>query len=199
MWIKICGMTSPEAVRAALDAGVDAIGFVFAESARRVTAALACRLAGPARGKVRCVAVTRHPGQAQVDEILATFRPDLLQCDAQDLECLRLPRTLERLPVLRHWRAGDTLPPRVLFEGSVSGAGRTCDWGSAAQAARRAQLVLAGGLTPGNVAAAIAAVEPFGVDVSSGVEASPGVKDPREIDRFVTAARAARAALQEPI
>ncbi len=198
LWIKICGMTTPEAVEAALAAGADAIGFVFADSPRRVTVALARRLAGPARGKARCVAVTRHPGQHEMDEIVSVFRPDLLQSDARDFERLRLPDTLERLPVLRGFSAGDSLPARLLFEGAASGTGRTCDWHSAAQVARRAQLVLAGGLDPGNVAAAIAAVRPFGVDVSSGVEASPGVKDPREINRFVSAARAARAALQEP-
>lgn len=196
LWIKICGMTTPEAVEAALAAGADAIGFVFAESPRRVTAALARRLAEPVRGRVRCVAVTRHPDQHAVDEILSVLRPDVLQSDAQDFERLRLPETLERLPVLRGLSAAESLPLRLLFEGAASGAGRTCDWDSAAQMARRAQLVLAGGLDPRNVAAAIAAVQPFGVDVSSGVEASPGVKDPRQIDRFVSAARAA---FQEPI
>jgi phosphoribosylanthranilate isomerase len=199
LWIKICGMTTPEAVEAALAAGADAIGFVFAESPRRVTAALARRLAEPVRGRVRCVAVTRHPEQRAVDEILSVFRPDVLQTDAQDFERLHLPETLERLPVLRGVSPSERLPPRLLFEGAASGAGRPCDWDRAAQVARRAQLVLAGGLDPRNVAAAIAAVQPFGVDVSSGVEASPGVKDPGAIDRFVSAARAARTAIQEPI
>ena len=198
MWVKICGLTTPAAVEAALAAGADAIGFVFAESPRRVTTTLACQLAAPARGRARCVAVTRHPQQNEVEEILAVFRPDALQTDAGDFEHLRLPETLERLPVVRPWRAGDALPPRPLFEGSVSGAGRTCDWGRAAEVARRAQLVLAGGLDAGNVATAIASVRPFGVDVSSGVEARSGVKDPAEINRFVNAARTARAALQEP-
>lgn len=198
MWIKICGMTTPEAVEAAVSAGADAIGFVFAHSPRRVTLTLACRLAEPARGKVRCVAVTRHPEQQQVDEILSGFRPDLLQSDTEDFEKLRLPRELERLPVWRAWRAGQPLPPRLLFEGAQSGAGRTCDWDCAAQVSRHAQVVLAGGLNPRNVTAAYGAVRPFGLDVSSGVEASPGVKDPDAINRFVTAARAAHAALQEP-
>lgn len=198
MWVKICGMTTPEAVEAALAAGADAIGFVFAESARRVTAAFACQLAAPARGRARCVAVTRHPEQAQVEEILAVLRPDALQSDAGDFAHLRLPETLERLPVIRAWRPGDALPPRLLFEGSISGAGRTCDWDRAAEVACRAQLVLAGGLDARNVATAIASVRPFGVDVSSGVETRPGLKDPAEINRFVNAARTAHAALQEP-
>lgn len=199
MWIKICGMTDPEAVEAALATGVDAIGFVFAESSRCLTVTLARRLAEPARGRVRCVAVTRHPEQREIDEILSQFRPDVLQSDVADLARLRLPQSLERLPVLRAWQVGTPLPPRLLFEGAVSGAGRTCDWSDAAQAARGAQLVLAGGLNPGNVAAAIAAVAPFGLDVSSGVEARPGRKDPVEIERFVVAARTACPTLQESL
>lgn len=197
LWIKICGLTTPEGIEAALSAGADALGFVFAESVRRVSSAVACRLAEPARGKVPCVAVTRHPEQAQIDEILAGFRPDILQSDAQDLLRLRLPDALERLPVLRAWHSGEALPRRLLFEGTVSGAGRTCDWRAAAEAARRAQLVLAGGLDPQNVAGAIAAVNPFGVDVSSGVEARPGLKDPEAVMRFVSAARAARPVARE--
>ena len=79
---------------------------------------------------------------------------------------------------------------RILFEGPVSGVGSTSDWHAAAQFARTTQLVLAGGLNATNVADAIAAVRPFGVDVSSGVEASPGVKDPIRIHEFVQRARA---------
>jgi len=198
MWIKICGMTTPEALEAAVGAGADAVGFVFAESVRRVSARRAAALAATVRGKVRCVAVTRHPAQDDIDEILALLRPDVLQSDAADFAQLRLPEHLERLPVLRGACDSRTLPPRLLFEGAVSGAGRTCDWGAAAEAARRTELVLAGGLDPANVAAAIAAVRPFGVDVSSGVEAQPGVKDPQAVERFVKAARMGCAAVQEP-
>ena len=197
IWIKICGLTTQEAVLAALDAHVDAVGFVFADSPRRVTPEQAARLAAPARGKLRCVAVTRHPGQGLVEEILAGFQPDVLQTDAQDLEELRLPRGLELLPVLRTPTDLPTLPERLLFEGAVSGAGRVCDLSTSAEVARRTQLVLAGGLHPGNVAGAIAAVRPFGVDVSSGVELRPGMKDPAAIERFVAEARGAGNIVQE--
>ena len=192
MWIKICGMTTPEAVAAAVDAGADAIGFVFAKSPRRLTPRAAAELARPARGQVRCVAVTRHPAQSLVEEIFQVLAPDILQTDAADLEALHLPAALERLPVLR---AGAALPPslpaRVLFEGPVSGSGVAGDWEAARSLARRTELVLAGGLTATNVAAAIARVRPFGVDVSSGVETRPGVKSPAAIVEFVAAARAA--------
>jgi phosphoribosylanthranilate isomerase len=195
MWIKICGMTSEEAVAAAVAEGVDAVGFVFAESVRRLTPRSAARLAQGARGRVRCVAVTRHPSQAAVDEILEAFAPDVLQSDAADLAALCLPAQLEQLPVVR---AGGplpaALPARLLFEGPLSGAGLPGDWRAAHALARRTELVLAGGLTPANVGTAIAVAQPFGVDVSSGVEMRPGVKSPAAIVSFVSAVRAAAAA-----
>jgi phosphoribosylanthranilate isomerase len=198
MFIKVCGVTTEEAVDAALAAGVDAIGFVFAESKRQVSPARAAQLAAPARGRVRCIAVSRHPGQALIDEVLATFRPDVLQTDAEDFAALSLPATLERLPVVRAGRAEpEPLPARILFEGPVSGTGIPADWEAAARLAPRAQMILAGGLSPGNVAAAIARVRPFGVDVSSGVECEPGIKSPEKIASFVGCARAAFASLNE--
>lgn len=193
LWIKICGMTTPEAVIAALDAGVDAIGFVFAASAREVTPAAAATLAAPARGRALCVAVTRHPTQRAMDEILSVFAPDILQTDAEDLGMLRLPDHLGLLPVWRGpSRETEPVPTRVLFEGPASGTGSTCDWESARLVARRTELVLAGGLNAANVGAAIAAVEPFGIDVSSGVEERRGIKSPARIAEFVRAARDAR-------
>lgn len=192
MFVKVCGLTTPEAVGAALEAGVDAVGFVFAPSVRRVTPAAAAALAAPARGRAFCVAVTLHPTAAEVEEILEVFAPDLLQTDLEDAAALS-PRARARLlPVLRETAPLPAeLPPRLLYEGAVSGAGRTADWTRAASVARRTELLLAGGLNADNVAAAIRAVRPFGVDVSSGVESSPGVKSPVKIAGFVAAARAA--------
>jgi phosphoribosylanthranilate isomerase len=192
MWIKVCGMTTAEAVQAALDARVDAIGFVFAESKRRVTPQRAAELARPARGRLRCIAVSKHPTQSEVDEILDVFQPDAFQTDWQDLQALRLPPELNVLPVLRS-SGGEPvpLPTRVLFEGPTSGAGVPTDWPSARALARRTEVILAGGLSPANVAAAIAEARPFGVDVSSGVESTPGIKSPEKIASFVSAARAA--------
>lgn len=192
-WIKICGLTSPEAVAAAVDAGADAVGFVFhAASPRHLAPAAAVALARAVPTSVLRVAVTRHPTQAEVDAIVAEFRPDALQTDATDLEGLRLPAALGRLPVLRTGTALPArLPGRCLYESADSGRGATADWQAAAALARRTELVLVGGLTPANVAAAIAAVRPFGVDVSSGVERVPGRKDTGLIGDFIAAARAA--------
>jgi phosphoribosylanthranilate isomerase len=198
-WVKICGMTSEAAVDAALAAGVDAIGFVFAPSVRQVSAQRAFELARPARNRVSCIAVTQHPTQLQVDDIIAVFQPDILQTDIDDLAGLRLPDALVTLPVLRAGTAANhhgTLPARVLFEGPRSGTGTTSDWQQAALLARGTQLLLAGGLNASNVAAAIARVRPAGVDTSSGVESAPGVKSPALVTEFVSAARAAFARME---
>src|SRR5690349_5302780 len=162
MWIKICGMTTSEAVSAALEAGVDAVGFVFAPSPRRLTPRAAAALAQAVRGRLCCVAVTRRPTQADLDEIVSTFAPDLLQSDVADLAELRLPAGLAQLPVVRSTGAMPApLPARILFEGPASGTGKVPDWSLAANLARRTELVLAGGLNVGNIAAALARVQPW--------------------------------------
>jgi phosphoribosylanthranilate isomerase len=213
IWVKICGLTTRDAVEAAVAAGADAVGFVFASSKRQVTAAQATQLAQGVPRRIPRVAVMLHPTQSQLDEVWSTFRPDVLQTDIEDLPTLRVPIGLAVMPVVRGG-VGVGLKPaaqgcanavgagcagaadqqgkhqRILFEGPVSGIGSTSDWHSAAQLARTTQLILAGGLNATNVADAIAAVHPYGVDVSSGVEASPGVKDPARIHEFVQRVRA---------
>jgi len=192
IWVKVCGLTTSEAVAAAVDAGVNAVGFVFAESKRKVTARQAAELARAVPREILRVAVMLHPSQAELDEVWSQFRPDVLQTDAEDLATLRVPEELRVTPVFRAGRElPATLPSRLLFEGPVSGTGETTDWSAAASLAARTQLILAGGLQPANVAEAIAIARPFGVDVSSGVEARPGVKDPQKIYDFVRNARAA--------
>ncbi len=191
-FIKICGMTTAVAVSTALSCEVDAIGFVFAASVRQVAMQRACELAAPARGRLKCVAVTRHPTRELVHEILRDFKPDILQTDIEDIAGLDLPSTLTVLPVMRPGpRAAGGMPARVLFEGPVSGSGQTTDWDTAAQLALRCEVILAGGLNPLNVGIAMRQVRPFGVDVSSGVEDSPGRKSADKIEKFVAAARVA--------
>jgi len=192
MFVKICGLTTPEGVAAALDAGADALGFVFAPSVRRVAPAAAAALAAPARGRAMCVAVTLHPTADEVETILDVFAPDLLQTDLADAATLSSRARARLLPVLREGAAlPGPLPARVLYEGAVSGTGRTADWALAHAVARQTEVLLAGGLNPDNVAEAIRTVRPWGVDVSSGVESAPGVKSSSKISAFVVAARAA--------
>ena len=197
-WIKICGLTREDAVVAALTAGVDAIGFVFAASPRQLTVMQAHMLARAARNSVPCVAVTRHPTAESLREILGDFAPDVWQSDAGDLAVQTGVLKCTVLPVYRSRAAvPDAIaarPVRFLFEGQASGSGALCNWTDAAALAPQVELILAGGLNAQNVAAAIRAVRPFGVDVSSGVESHPGIKSPQKIFEFV---RAARAAFQE--
>jgi phosphoribosylanthranilate isomerase len=133
----------------------------------------------------------------KVDEICRTLKPDFFQTDVEDLRELKLPAHIQVMPVVRFGRKTPSpLPARMLFEGPSSGIGELADWGRAAELARQTAVILAGGLSPRNVAEAIHAVRPFGVDVSSGVEDVAGVKDPAKIHEFVRAARAAAAALE---
>lgn len=191
-WIKICGLTSSEAVEAAIAAGADALGFVFAPSVRRVSPTEAKRLAAAARGRVPCVAVMHHPSATEVLDVLTSFAPDLLQTDHGDAEALPAAARARLLPVYRETDPLPVAPPkRLLFEGQTSGSGRTADWQAARALAARTELLLAGGLNADNVAAAIRSVRPFGVDVSSGVESAPGIKSVQRIHEFVKAARTA--------
>jgi phosphoribosylanthranilate isomerase len=196
-FIKVCGLTDTNAVEAALRAGVDAIGFVFAPSVRRVEPARAAALALPARGRVKCVAVTLHPDAALLARIFAEFQPDVLQTDVTDLADITLPAGVTAWPVLRGAPASQPVlqgEQPLLFEGPRSGTGQLADWSIARALAVRHKLILAGGLSPKNVAEGIAQVRPFGVDVSSGVEEMPGRKSPALIESFVKTARAAFAA-----
>jgi phosphoribosylanthranilate isomerase len=189
LWIKICGLTTNEAVDAAVRAGADAVGFVFATSKRQVSAARAAELSRNVPSHVAKVAVMLHPSQALVDEVCAVFAPDILQTDAGDFASLRLPASVQPMPVVRDGQVLSTLPARMLYEGKASGTGVKANWTIARTLAAQTQLVLAGGLSGANIAEAIVAVRPFGVDVSSGVESAPGLKDVTKIEQFVRAAR----------
>jgi phosphoribosylanthranilate isomerase len=196
LWIKICGLRTTAAIDAAAAAGADSVGFVFHEaSPRNLSLAVARELQRAVPPGVERVAVFLHPSQALVDAVLDAIEPDWLQTDEGDLAGLRLPEGQRVMPVLRDRAVGPAgLPARVLFEGARSGAGEPADWNAAAELARQTQLVLAGGLHPANVAEAVHAVRPFGVDVSSGVERERGVKDAALIRAFVRAARDAERA-----
>ncbi len=190
LFVKICGLATPEAVEAAVAAGADAVGFVFhAPSPRNVEPERAAALARRLPQGVASVAVTLRAGAHQVARVLEAFQPDVWQEDADTLDTLVLPPGIERWPVVRRPVAAPAR--RLLFDGRASGAGLRADWQAAAALAPRCELILAGGLDATGVAEAIATVHPFGVDVSSGVERAPGVKDPARIHAFVAAARGA--------
>jgi phosphoribosylanthranilate isomerase len=199
IWVKICGLTDREAVAAAAEAGVDAVGFVFhAASPRHLEPAAAAALAAQLPAGIARVAVFLHPSQAEVDAALAAVVPDYVQTDVVDFDYLRLPPGPRALPVLRSGAAlPSAVPARFVYEAAHSGVGQRADWDSARRLAASAELVLGGGLDAGNVAEAVQRVEPFGVDVSSGVERERGRKDPRLVMAFVAAARAAATRIED--
>jgi len=191
--IKICGLTTAEAVAGAVEAGADALGFVFADSPRRMAPAAAAALTVSVPPRVARVAVMRHPTVDEWREVAEVFRPDWLQTDAVDLDDLEIPPDMLCIPVYRDVPGFDpaAIPGGgpVVFEAETSGTGSRPDWMTAAALARRRRVMLAGGLNPDNVAEAIRRVRPWGVDVSSGVEVRRGCKDLDRIAAFVAAAR----------
>jgi phosphoribosylanthranilate isomerase len=195
VFVKICGLTTSDTLRAAIDAGADAVGFVFASSPRRLAPAAAAELSALVPAGIVRVAVMRHPLAEEWAEIARIVAPDWLQTEVEDFARLGLPVGTCRLPVYRDLPGLDTAAlareDRALFEAAASGTGQVPDWDRARQLAATTQLVLAGGLHPDNVAEAIRHVRPWGVDVSSGVERSRGVKDPGRIKAFIAAVRAA--------
>ncbi len=181
-WIKVCGITSSEDAKAAIAAGVSAIGLVMAPSPRRVTIETALEIAEAAQGRVEVVGVFKDAATAEAAHALVGFDRVQLHSDG--------PVDVS-VPVIRAFQPHNEarpLGPRemALIDGS-EGTGVGFDW--ATLPARTDRFVIAGGLTAENVGKAIAAVRPFGVDVSTGVESAPGRKDPEQMARFVAAVR----------
>jgi phosphoribosylanthranilate isomerase len=193
IFVKICGLTTAEALHAAVETGADAVGFVFADSPRKISVAEAVALARDLPDALVRVAVMCHPTQAEWDEVAEGFAPQWIQTDAQDFSQLDIDADVRRMPVYRDQPNFDAAAvaeeEQCLFESSASGAGQQADWNIARSLARKTRLMLAGGLTPQNIGAAIRQVRPWGVDVSSGVERSRGVKDPQRIVAFINAVR----------
>jgi phosphoribosylanthranilate isomerase len=195
MFVKICGLSTSEHVQVAVAAGADAVGFVFADSVRRVDPGHAAIISKSVPETVKKVAVMLHPSNKEWQTVRDNFAPDVLQTDAEDFAALEVPEEIECWPVYREGRkvtvpnSGGQSP--FLYEGVTSGQGRTVDWDAAARVARQGNMILAGGLGVANVAEAIETVRPFGVDVSSAVESAPGQKDAGLIRKFINAAKAA--------
>jgi phosphoribosylanthranilate isomerase len=210
--VKICGVTRPEWAVAAAEAGADAVGLVFAESPRRVTVAQAAEIV---RALPRGVApvgvfVDEEPGAILrlADEVgfgvvqLHGDEPPGVLSALDRLKVIKAFRVADEGDVLlaREWKqqserlgqpADGYLVDARVAGGPKGGSGQLADWGLAARMIFEGfrPLVLAGGLSPDNVAEAIRAVRPWGVDGSSGLESAPGVKDPDKIRAFVAAVR----------
>ncbi len=195
IFVKICGLTTPYDVAAAAKAGANAVGFVFADSVRRVSPQQAREATADMPEGMLKVAVMLHPTAAEFDAVLDEFEPDVLQTDAADFVSLQVPDSITRWPVLREGNVTVGDLDTYVYEGAKSGAGETVDWTLAARFAKHGRMILAGGLAEDNVAAAIRKVRPWGVGVSSGVESLPGRKDYDLIGRFVGAVRAVESEL----
>lgn len=207
--VKICGIRTPAAALAAADGGADLIGLIFAPSRRQVTVEQACTIvealrAAPAGLGVTVVGVFVDTPAATIADIAATVGLDWAQLSGHEDQTLLDDLTLPAMKALRFdghpseaaWLAGepgcDVLPVVVdaHVAGSFGGAGVAADWQQAASLASRRPVLLAGGLTPVNVAEAVQAVHPWGVDVSSGVE-TDGAQDLAKIRAFIAAAKQA--------
>lgn len=198
--IKICGLTRPEDVRAAVEAGADAIGFVFyPPSPRAVDAERAAALAALLPPFVTAVGLFVNPAPAHVADVLARVPLQLLQFhgDESEADCARYGRPWIKAARMRpgvdllefascHPRASGILVDA--FVDGYGGGGRTFDW-SLIPAGFGRPLVLSGGLDADNVGEAIRRVRPWAVDVSSGVESAKGIKDAAKIAAFIAGVR----------
>jgi len=201
--IKFCGLRTPAEVALAAELGVQAIGFVFADSPRQISVEDCRALRAAVPTPIKAYGVFLRPEPTTARYIWNECRLDFLQIHgAEDDEDYW--RTLDGLPVIRAFRSrpgilnliarirGQTFLLDAFVEGETrGGTGKPCDWTLAAAAAKMGRLILAGGLTPENVGSAIAAVKPWMVDVSSGIERERGKKDPGLMRAFAAAVRAA--------
>lgn len=197
--VKICGLTAVDDTLRCIEAGADAIGLNFwPGSPRCVDVSTAREIVGAAGGRAQIVGVFVDFELHQIREVLAQTGITWAQLhgsEPPELVAALLPRAYKALgvtdgSVVERARAypGEHLLLDASVPGVPGGTGRTFDWSIAAQVAKERKLTLAGGLTPDNVAEGVRRVQPFRVDVASGVESSPGRKDEEKVRRFIDAA-----------
>lgn len=209
--VKICGLRTEATLQAAIDAGADYVGFVlFPKSPRNVSVEQAAELATAARGKSRIVVLMVDPDDALVDAAAKAIRPDILQLHGDETpeRCREIAsragcrimkaiktETREDAATALAFRSAvdlvlfDAKAPKGLANALPGGNGIAFDWHALDRVKTEVPYMLSGGLTPSNVAEAIALTGAERVDVSSGVERSPGEKDPDLIRAFVRAAK----------
>lgn len=216
--VKICGLATPEALDAALEAGADMVGFVFfPPSPRHLAFDVARSLGQQVRGRAQKVALTVDADDATLDAVVEALRPDLLQLHGTELPArvwalkrhYRVPvmkavavaakadlSAIETYATLADWLLFDARPPRDATR--PGGLGTPFDWHLLQHLEPGVPYMLSGGLNAGNVGEALHITQAPGVDVSSGVERAPGDKDPEKIHAFVRAARAAASGQAHP-
>lgn len=203
MFVKICGITSEEDGLLAVAMGADAVGFLFAPSPRRISPSSARDIARRLPPEILTVGVFRNEDSRNVVRIADQARLGAVQLHGHESpeEVQRVRQQVGR--VIKAFRAGSEELEQarsygadiVLVDADEPGSGKIFDWALAERAAGSLPVMVAGGLTPENVAAAVRKTRPWGVDVSTGVESEPGRKDPRLVREFIAAARRAAAEL----
>ena len=208
--VKICGIKTPDILEAAIAAGADMVGFVhFVRSPRHASIEDIATLISSARGRVETCVLLVNPDNSCVAEV-AALGPDWIQLHGPEtphrVEAIRAEAGVEIIKALPIGSAEDVahiadfvdIADRILVDAKPpkgadrpGGLGETFDWALLKALDPALQFMLSGGLTPETVADAVRTVRPFGVDVSTGVESAPGIKDKRLIEAFIRNARAA--------
>jgi phosphoribosylanthranilate isomerase len=202
VFVKICGVTSEADALLAVGMGADAVGFVFAPSPRQMAAAAVADIVKRLPHETVTVGVFRDEAPGRVVEIANRIGLDAVQlhgtesADETRFVGERVGCAIKAFPAgHRNIARFDDYGARfLLVDGASPGSGEPFDWRLAEGVVDPSRLIVSGGLRAENVGAAIAHLHPWGVDVSSGVEASPGIKDPAKLRDFVAAARAAAGA-----
>jgi phosphoribosylanthranilate isomerase len=199
MFVKICGITNEDDALFAVAMGADAVGFIFAPSTRQVAPQLVFDITRRLPPEVLTVGVFRDEHPSRVIELANKSGVKAVQLHGRETpeQAREIAGSIRYVikafpsssPDLS--RADQYGTNMVLLDAPSPGSGKVFDWNLAAELPETLRLILAGGLDPDNVADAIEIVEPWGVDVASGVEASPGRKDPTKVRRFIANARAA--------
>lgn len=199
MFVKICGITNEDDALLSVAMGADAVGFIFAPSTRQVSAQLVFDITRRLPPEILTVGVFRDEHPSRVIDIVNRSGVKAAQLHGNESPAQTAEVAASIRWVIKAFAAGSSTltqadrygTPMVLVDAPSPGSGKVFDWDLAAEAPDGLQIILAGGLTPDNVAAGIEAVEPWGVDVSSGVERAPGRKDAMKVKRFIEHARAA--------
>jgi phosphoribosylanthranilate isomerase len=208
--VKICGLSTPETLDVALDAGADLVGFVFfTPSPRNISFETARTLGARVKGRAKMVALCVDADDALLEQIIAALRPDMLQLHGHEtpqrvaairesfgvpvMKVLAIEAKSDLAAIAPYMNVADrllfdALPPRDATR--PGGLGKPFDWRLLEGLDLPVPYMLSGGLDPANVAEALRITRAPGVDVSSGIESAPGIKDPDKIRAFIRAARA---------
>jgi phosphoribosylanthranilate isomerase len=198
MFVKICGITNEDDALLSVAMGADAVGFIFAPSTRQVAAQVVYDITRRLPAEILTVGVFRNEHPKLVVDTARRAGVKAVQLSGRETAAQTIEVAEHFRWVIKAFSAGDENLPRadqygtdmIMIDSPEPGSGKVFDWSLAGDAPDSLKLILAGGLTPENVGAAITEVQPWGVDVATGVEKSPGKKDALAVKRFIENARA---------